>query len=156
MCIRDRIEVETSAKDQTLFTEALTAEPTGILFGYVSYGMDFLDPFNMLSVWLTEGRHSWTSPDFDTRVKEAAAFTGDPAARVTMFQEAERLLVADVPGVFIYHETPVQLIKPWVTGDFLTPDENGITSLHWPGYTAMSTVPAGLYVTNEAPQGREG
>ena len=71
-----------------------------------------------------------------------------------MFQDAERILVEDVPGVFVYHETPVQLIKPWVKGAFIEPDVNGITSLHWPGYTAMSTVPAELYIGADAPAGR--
>ena len=39
------------------------------------------------------------------------------AERIEMFQDAEKILVEDVPGVFVYHETPVQLIKPWVKGD---------------------------------------
>ena len=96
--------------------DALTAKPTKIPFGFVSYGMDFLDPYNMLSVWLSGGRHSWANADFDKRVKEAASFTGDPAERTKMFQDAEKILVEDVPAVFIYHETPVQLVKPWVKG----------------------------------------
>ncbi len=148
------IEVEVSNKDQKLFMDSLTAKPTQIPFGYVSYGMDFLDPFNMLSVWLGGGRHSWANPDFDAKVTEAASFTGDPAQRTAMFQDAERVLVEDVPAVFVYHETPVQLIKPWVKGVFLEPDENGIQAMHWPGYNAMSTVPEELYIGSEAPSGR--
>jgi ABC-type oligopeptide transport system substrate-binding subunit len=117
--------------------------------------MDFFDPFNMLSVWLSGGRHPWNNEEFDTLVRDAAAFTGDEAERTAMFQEAERLLVEDVPAVWIYHATPVQLIKPWLKGPFLEPDANGITAMHWPGYTSMSTVPTELYVTTDAPVGRE-
>jgi hypothetical protein len=51
--------------------------------------------------------------------------------------------------------TPVQLIKPWLKGAFLEPDVNGITALHWPGYTGMSTVTAELYISADAPVGRE-
>jgi peptide/nickel transport system substrate-binding protein/oligopeptide transport system substrate-binding protein len=149
------IAVEVQDVDQDTFMDALTAKPTEVLFGYVSYGMDFLDPFNMLSVWLSGGRHSWANPDFDQLVKDAASFIGDPAERTKMFQDAEKILVEDVPGVFIYHTTPVQLIKPWLKGEFKEPDANGIASLHWPGYTAMSTVPAELYIGAEAPVGRE-
>ena len=149
------VDVAVSNKDQTLFMDALTSEPTEILFGYVSYGMDFLDPFNMLSVWLTTGRHSWASADFDAKVAEAASFLGPTTERLAKFEEAERVLVEDVPGVFVYHETPVQLIKPWLRGDALTADENGNTSIHWPRYTTMSTVPGGLYVGGDAPTGRE-
>ena len=88
--------------------DALTAEPTQILFGWIDYGMDFLDPFNMLSVWLSGGRHNWANEEFDKLVKDAASFTGDPAERTKMFQDAERVLVEDVPAVFIFHGTPVQ------------------------------------------------
>lgn len=148
------IEIEVQDVDQDTFMDSLTAKPTEILLGFVSYGMDYLDPSNMLGVWLSGGRHSWANADFDQLVKDAASFTGDPAERTTMFQDAERILVEDVPGVFVYHETPVQLVKPWVKGAFLEPDANGITSLHWPGYTSMSTVPAELYIGADAPVGR--
>ena len=149
------IQIEIQNVDQGTFMDALTAKPTQILFGFVSYGMDFLDPYNMLSVWLSGGRHSWSNPDYDKLVKDAASFTGDPAERIKMFQDAEKILVEDVPGVFVYHDTPVQLIKPWVKGEFKEPDKNGIASLHWPGYTSMSTVPAELYIGADAPAGRE-
>ena len=103
------IAVEVQDVDQDTFMDALTAKPTEILFGFVSYGMDFLDPYNMLSVWLSGGRHSWANEEFDQLVKDAASFIGDPAERTKMFQDAERILVEDVPAVFVYHETPVQL-----------------------------------------------
>lgn len=148
------IQVEVQDVDQATFMDALTKKPTEIPLGFVSYGMDYLDPSNMLGVWLSGGRHSWSNEEFDQLVKDGASFTGDPAERTQMFQDAERILVEEVPGVFVYHETPVQLIKPWVKGDFIQPDVNGITSLHWPGYTAMSTVPAELYIGADAPAGR--
>jgi ABC-type transport system substrate-binding protein len=148
------ITVEVQDVDQDTFMDALTAKPTEILFGWVDYGMDFLDPYNMLSVWLSGGRHSWANEEFDQLVKDAASFTGDPAERTKMFQDAERVLVEDVPAVFIFHGTPVQFVKPWVKGAALEPDANGITSIHWPGYTAMSTVPAELYIGADAPPGR--
>ena len=148
------IAVEVQDVDADTFMDALTAKPTEVLFGWVDYGMDFLDPYNMLSVWLSGGRHSWANEEFDQLVRDAASFTGDAAERTAMFQDAERILVEDVPAVFIFHGTPVQLIKPWVLGEFKEPDANGIASLHWPGYTAMSTVPAELYIGADAPVGR--
>jgi len=150
------IDVEVSNKDTKLFTDSLTAKPTKIPFGFVSYGMDFLDPFNMLSVWLSGGRHSWVNKDFDTKVKTAASFLGPTDQRIKMFQDAERVLVSDVPGVFIYHETPVQLIKPYVTGPALQADKSGNKSLHWPGYTTADSVPSGLYITKDVTKTRKG
>jgi ABC-type transport system substrate-binding protein len=148
------ITVEVQDVDQDTFMDDLTAKPTELPFGFVSYGMDFLDPYNMLSVWLSGGRHSWANDEFDQLVRDAAAFIGDPEERIAMFQDAERILVEDVPGVFVYHETPIQLIKPWLKGAFLEPDVTGNASLHWPGYTTMSTVPAELYIGADAPPGR--
>jgi peptide/nickel transport system substrate-binding protein/oligopeptide transport system substrate-binding protein len=148
------IEVEVQNVDQDTFMDALTAKPTEVPFGFVSYGMDFFDAYNMLSVWLSGGRHSWSNTEFDDLVKKAASFTGDPEERTKMFQDAEKILVEDVPAVFVYHDTPVQLIKPWLKGDFKEADKNGIAAMHWPGYSTMSTVPAELYIGADAPQGR--
>lgn len=143
------IDVEVSNKDTKLFMDSLTAKPTQILFGFVSYGMDFLDPYNMLSVWFSGGRHSYASKDFDTKAKEAATFLGPTEQRLKMFQDAEKILVTDVPGVFVYHETPLQLFKPWVKGEALEPDKLGNKSLHWPGYSTTTTAPNGLYMTKD-------
>ncbi len=55
-----------------------------------------------------------------------------------MFQEAERILVEDVPGVFVDHETPVQLVNPLGVGA----GRERHHQHHWPGYTAMSTITA--------------
>ena len=144
------IEVAVSNRDQKLFTDALNAKPTEILFGYVSYGMDFLDPVNMLSVWKSGGRHSWSNPEFDTAMAEAGSFPGDPAERLNMFHGVEKILVTDVPAVFIYHVKLLQLIKPWLLGEFKEPDNNGIAAAHWPGYTTMSTMPEELYIGKDA------
>ncbi|MGH2530798.1 MAG: peptide ABC transporter substrate-binding protein [Thermomicrobiales bacterium] len=149
------IDVEVSPRDQNTFTDALNAKPTEILFGYVSYGMDYLDPSNMLGVWRSGGRHSWVNDAFDAGLQEATIFLGDPAERLELFKGVERILVEDVPAVFVYYRTPVQMIKPYVKGDALLPDDNGIAAIHWPGFTTMSTVPEGLYITNEAPPDRD-
>jgi peptide/nickel transport system substrate-binding protein/oligopeptide transport system substrate-binding protein len=145
------IEVEVSNRDNALFMAALTAKPTEIPFGLVSYGMDFFDPSNMLSVFKTGGRHSWSNADYDAKLAEASSFLGDPAERLEMFKGVEQILVEDVPAVFIYHQKSIQLIKPWLRGDFKQPDVNGIAAMHWPYYTSMSTVSSELYVGNDAP-----
>jgi peptide/nickel transport system substrate-binding protein/oligopeptide transport system substrate-binding protein len=146
------IDVEVVGQDAQGYMAALTAKPTEISLGYIRYGMDFFDPFNMLSVWLTGGRHSWSNADYDTAVRAAAEFLGDPAERIEMFKEAERILVEDVPGAFVYHANEVQFIKPWLAGEFKAPDANGIAAMHWPSFTTMSTVPAELFVAEGGPE----
>ena len=149
------ISVELQTVDRQSFYDQMNAKPTEILFGWVSYGMDYVDPSNMLGVWKTGGRHSWSNPDFDAKLAEGTAYLGEEADRIAIFQEAERILVEDVPAVFAYYNTPIQLIKPYVKGEALTPDSNGITAQHWPGFTCFSTVWEELYIGSDAPEGRE-
>jgi peptide/nickel transport system substrate-binding protein/oligopeptide transport system substrate-binding protein len=106
----------------------------------------------MLSVWLSGGRHSWSNEEFDTAVLAAGEFLGDPAERIEMFEAAEKILVEDVAAVFVYHGTEVQFIKPWLAGDFIEPDKNGVAALHFPVFTTMSTVPAELFIAEGAPE----
>jgi len=145
------IDVELLEQDQKTFTDALNAKPTQIPLGYVRYGMDYLDPSNMLSVWKSGGRHSWSNPEFDKELADASAYLGDPAERIKMFQAAEKILVEDVPAVFVYHGTIAQFIKPWVKGEFIAPDDNGVVALHWPGVAGMSTVLSEMYISSDAP-----
>lgn len=145
------VDVELLQQDQSTFMDALNSKPTQIPMGFVRYGFDFFDAYNMLSVWLSGGRHSWVNEAFDTAVNTAAEYLGDPAEREQMFKDAERILVEDVPGVFVYHGTPVQFVKPWLKGDFIKPDVNGITSMHFPGFTVLSTVLQEIYIGADAP-----
>lgn len=144
------ISVDVSNKENKTFTDALNAKPTQIQFGMVSYGMDFLDPYNMLSLWLSNGRHNWNSTAFDDMVKKAASFTGDPAQRVQMFQDAEKLLVTEAPGVFIYHRYQSDLYRPYLKGSELEPDQNGVAAIHWPGFSTYSAVVGSMYVSKDA------
>ena len=145
------IDIELVIHDQPGFTAALNAKPTQIPLGYVRYGMDFLDPSNMLGLWKSGGRHSWSNPEFDKELADASAFLGDSEVRIKMFQAAEKILVEDVPAVFVYHGREVQFIKPWLRGEFKAPDSSGIAALHWPGYTTMTEIPEQLYIGADAP-----
>jgi ABC-type oligopeptide transport system substrate-binding subunit len=143
------IDVEVSNKENKTFTDALNAKPTQIQFGMVSYGMDFLDPYNMLSVWLGGGRHNWNNAQFDELVKKGGSFTGDPAERTKIFQDAEKLLVTEAPGVFIYHRYQSDIYKPYLKGTELEPDDNGVAAIHWPGYSNYSKVIGSMYISKD-------
>jgi ABC-type oligopeptide transport system substrate-binding subunit len=143
------IDVEVSNKENKTFNDAMNAKPPQIQFGMVSYGFDFLDPFNMLSVWLSGGRHNWSNTQFDDMVKKAASFTGDPAQRTKMFQDAEQLLVSDVGGVFIYHRTVSDIYKPYLKGTELEADTNGVAAMHWPGYSGFGNLIGSMYISKD-------
>ena len=126
------IEIEVSNKDYKVYMDALNAKPTQLTFGGVSYGMDFLDPANLLGIWLSTGRHSWKNDEFDRLVREASSMTGDPQKRLQMFQEAEKILVDDVGGVFLNHRWAASLFQPFVQAPGIrVPDSQGIAAWHW-------------------------
>jgi ABC-type transport system substrate-binding protein len=127
------INIEVSNVDRKVYMDALNAKPTELAFGAVDYGMDFLDPANMLgNVWKSGGRHSWKNDEFDALVTDAAGMVGDPAARDQMFRDAERVLVDNVGGLFIAHEWAGDLFQPWIQGDGIrVPDSVGIAGDHW-------------------------
>ncbi|MCY4018727.1 MAG: peptide ABC transporter substrate-binding protein [Chloroflexi bacterium] len=111
----------------------LLERPTTLQFGGVSYGMDYLDPANMMGVWVSTGRHSWRNEAFDNLVREANSFTGDPAERIAMYQEAERIMVEDVGGIFLVHRIQGDLWQPYMsaTGNCWEPDRQGLATTHW-------------------------
>jgi ABC-type transport system substrate-binding protein len=148
------IEIEVSNKDFKTFMESLNAKPTQVQFGMVSYGIDFLDPSNMLGVWLGTGRHNWQNATYDKMVNDAAALIGDDAKRTQMFQEAEKLLVTEAAGVFIYHRTRADLIKPYVGGDFLKPNKANSGGLQWPGFSTFSNAMSTLHITKDVTKAR--
>ncbi len=126
------ISIQVSNKDGKVYMDALNARPTELQLGAVSYGMDFLDPSNLLGIWVSSGRHSWINEEFDAMVADASGLVGDDAMREQMFRDAERILVDDVGGVFIAHRWQGDLFKPYVLGDsFREPDSIGISGVHW-------------------------
>jgi peptide/nickel transport system substrate-binding protein/oligopeptide transport system substrate-binding protein len=126
------VQIEVSNKDNKVYMDSLNADPTQLTFGAVSYGMDYLDPSNLLGIWVSTGRHSWKNDEFDRLIAEATPLVGDPELRDQMFRDAERILVDDVGGVFIDHRWQGTLYQPYVQGDSIrVPDSNGISGPHW-------------------------
>src|SRR5690606_7138059 len=126
------VEIQVSNKDNKVYMDSLNAKPTQITFGAVDYGMDFLDPSNLLGIWLSTGRHSWKNDEFDSLVTEASSMVGDPERRDQMFRDAERILVDDVGGAFVSHRWHGDLVKPYLQGEGIRePDSQGIAAFHW-------------------------
>ncbi len=127
------------------YMDQLLARPTQIQFGAVSYGMDFLDPANMLGVWVSTGRHSWRNAEFDRLVQEAGVFVGDPEERFQMYRDAERILVEDVGGIFLDHRIQGDLFQPYIAGDCFRPNAQGVSAWQWGNDWCWGSI----YVTND-------
>jgi ABC-type transport system substrate-binding protein len=65
--------------------------------------------------------------EFD-RLTTLGDTTIDPAQRLANYEEAQRLLVADVPAVFVFNSVGLSLVKPNVSG--ITPTAMEAV---WPG-----------------------
>ena len=141
------IEVEVSNKETKTFMDSLNAHT--LPFYMVSYGFDYLDPSNMLGIWVSSGRHAWKNDPFDKMIADASAFSGDPAVRTQMFMDAEKILVEDVGGIFIYHQTPGNIYKPYLKGSELEPDNVGVATMHWPTFESIGSLMGTIYISKD-------
>jgi ABC-type transport system substrate-binding protein len=139
------VQIDLQTMDQAPFMTELLKKPTNVPFGWVTYGMDYLDATNMLSVWKSGGRHNWNNAAFDKLVTEGGAITNDPAARSKAMKDAERLLVEDAPGAFVYHPLIGQLQKPYRKGSWKDANSTGYTGAQWPGEGTLTDIYDTLY-----------
>jgi ABC-type oligopeptide transport system substrate-binding subunit len=137
------VQIDLQTVDQGPFMEQLGQSQ--IPFGWVTYGMDYLDATNMLGVWKSGGRHNWNNADFDALVEDGGAITSDPAARSKAMKDAERLLVESAAGAFVYHPLIGQLQKPYRLGSWKEPNATGYTGSQWPGESPMTLAYDTLY-----------
>ncbi len=124
------------------FTAALLAKPTQIEFGAVSYGMDYLDPSNMLGVFIGSdkgGRHNWNDKQYQDLMAKAGPMT-DIAARTKLYQQAERILTESFAFIWMVTRTPLNLWKPYLKGPgFLPGKVNKNPGWAWPANAASFT-----------------
>jgi oligopeptide transport system substrate-binding protein len=83
---------------------------------------DYPDPNTFLDIWVTGGgnnRAFWSNPEYDRLIREAAQ-TADPRQRLEIFQQAEAILMDQVPIIPIYFYTRVYSLHPAVQGWYPT------------------------------------
>ncbi len=106
-----------------------------IPMGLGGFNADYPDPNNLLGmVWRSQprgfGRQDWRNAEFD-RLIDAAADEMDHDQRMGMYRAAERLLVEDAGGAFLYHNMTVELRKPYLKG--LEINKYGYALFSWIG-----------------------
>jgi oligopeptide transport system substrate-binding protein len=136
-----------SEMDSSTFYTKMEALPTQVEMGFVSYGMDYFDASNMLSVYKGGGRHDWDNAQYDDLLAQgAAAF--EKAKRQAIYTQAQILLTSQAPGVFVFHGLDAYLMWPFLQGSALAKNYLGYTGLQWPGFATDSTNMQDLYVAN--------
>lgn len=138
--------------DVATFYKKMEAQPeTEIQMGFVSYGMDYFDASNMLSVYKSGGRHDWDNAQYDALLAKGAATTAH-AARQEIYTEAQVLLTSQAPAVFIFHGLGGYLMWPYVQGPALAKNYLGYDGIQWPGFYPHGTSQQGLYIANNVGQ----
>ena len=143
------VDVQLQTQDSPTYMQNLNAKPTKVPFGWISYGMDYLDATNMLGVFKSGGRHSWKNDQFDKLLAEGGQMSGNPQRRSQIMQEAEKILVSDVPAIFVYHQLTGTLYKPYLKGPILEQNRFGYTGEQWPGFNVMTLAIPNLYISKE-------
>ena len=121
------VDISLDPVEPTTFT-ALTKDPkTFPLLARQGWCADYPDPQNWLSVyWKSDTtfakRQGYVNPDFDALVAQADV-EPDAAKRADLYLQAQRLLIQDAPSAFGYNSTNSYLVKPWVKGLLLTPQD---------------------------------
>jgi oligopeptide transport system substrate-binding protein len=121
------VEVTLNPVESTTYT-ALTKDietaPLAFILGWCA---DYPDPQNWLSVYWKTGafgeRIGYSNPEFDALVDQADKEL-DPAKRADLYQQAQDLLVAGAPVAFAWNNVNTYLVKPWVMGLSLTPQDS--------------------------------
>jgi len=148
------ISVEIKKLPNKDFTAALLAKPTQIEFGAISYGMDYLDPSNMLSVFKGSdlgGRHVWNDAKYQELLAQAGPMT-NLEERTKIYQDAEKLLTESCAFIWITHRTPVNLWKPYLKGPGFQPGKiNTNPGWAWPANEGFTPYLSSMYIGNNVP-----
>jgi len=88
-------------------------------FGWIG---DYPDPNSFLDMWLTGGGNNdtkWSNLEYDRLIREAGR-TSDLEKRLEVFQQAEAILIEEMPIIPIYFYTRPYAIQPSVKGWYPT------------------------------------
>jgi oligopeptide transport system substrate-binding protein len=125
------VDIELNPVEPTTYTALTKDRETAPQMFILGWCADYPDPQNWLSVYWKTGafgeRIAYSNLDFDALVDEADT-TVDPATRADLYGQAQDLLIDDCPGAFMWNNVNAYLVKPWVMGLELTPQDAG-----WPG-----------------------
>jgi oligopeptide transport system substrate-binding protein len=99
--------------------------------GPAGWGADYPDSQDWFDIFLTGSGNQfdgWSNAAYDAAVKTGDA-ASDDAARDAAYTTAETTLVTDAPVVFLYQRTAWWLLKPYVKGINVTPNDDFLGDL---------------------------
>jgi len=116
---RDVLGVETEILNQEwqVFLQTRRTRIDTQVFRYGWIG-DYNDPFTFAEI--LDSKHglndmAYNNPRYDQLLLQASR-EADPAVRMATLEEAERIMLDDMPILPIYYYVSKQMVKPWVQG----------------------------------------
>jgi oligopeptide transport system substrate-binding protein len=111
------VETEILNQEWQVFLQTRRAKIDTQVFRYGWVG-DYNDPYTFAEI--LESKHGlndmgYNNPRYDQLLLEASR-EADPAARMAKLEEAERIMLDDMPVLPMYYYVSKKLVKPWVAG----------------------------------------
>ncbi len=101
-------------------------QPDNVQLFMSAWEADFPDPENFLSVLLSRKQFGanndafYTNPEVEKLLDQAALMT-DLKKRYALYDEAQQIIIADAPWVFLIHPVMYVMRKPWVHDYIMNP-----------------------------------
>jgi oligopeptide transport system substrate-binding protein len=129
------VNVQLNPMEQGAYNNALTARNYQLAF--ISWGADYPDPQNFLSLQLQTGtgnnNGSFSDPTFDQLTKQADTLVGNPARRYTLYRRAEQIALDKAAWIVLWWGKSAMLIDSHVHG--LVINGGGLTAKNWANVT---------------------
>jgi oligopeptide transport system substrate-binding protein len=117
------VEVKLDAVESRAYHSMLQRQETTPQLFTLGWCADYPDPQNWLTMVFHSGstiqRTGWKSAEFDRLVKQADG-EQDKSKRLSLYSQAQHILVTEAPVVFWAFDEDLLLIKPYVKGITLT------------------------------------
>ena len=113
--------------DQKVFVDARNKRTQNFLLN--AYQFDYMDPSNFMDLFMTGGRLDWSNSDYDALVRRADVGKGWEN-RVGLYRKAEKILIENAPAAFIFQQLTAAVWKPYLKGEGVEANKNGVKSWH--------------------------
>lgn len=122
------VDTKLNPVDPTTYTALTKDSKTAPQVYILGWCADYPDPQNWLSVYWKTGafgeRIKYSNKELDKILAEADS-TIDPKKRMELYAKAQDMLINDAPVAFMWNNVNSYLVKPWVKGYKVTPQD------HW-------------------------
>src|ERR1700674_782798 len=110
------VKVNQIVIDSKTVTTRLRAHNYQLYVG--GWGADYPDDQDWFDIWMTGSGNvfgGWSNPAYDGLVKQADT-TADATKRQSLYDQAQKILIDEAGGGFLYQRNYMYLVKPYVQG----------------------------------------